>query len=118
MPGFLLFQNSLRKGGSVAACWVTSYWVGVSLRLSSAEEGFWKWSILEKVTFVEIVCWAGAGAAVCDWAGEHPQSISATEPATVANAGIVFSLSIINCSPPPGSRNLVQRRYWSGASTW
>src|SRR6266496_3777270 len=40
MPGFLLSQNSFRKGGSVAACCVTLNCIVVSFFRSSSAEGF------------------------------------------------------------------------------
>src|SRR5580692_4599977 len=39
MPASWLFQYAFWKGGSVAACWVTSNWMGVRRALSSASEG-------------------------------------------------------------------------------
>src|SRR5213075_660623 len=39
-PASWLFQYWLRKGGSVAARWVTSYWIGVSDFRSCSSDGF------------------------------------------------------------------------------
>src|SRR5689334_2202722 len=40
MPASWLFQYSLRNGGSVPSCCVTSYWIGVSFFFSSSSDGF------------------------------------------------------------------------------
>src|ERR1051325_8428166 len=39
MPGWWLFQYSLRNGGSVPSCCDTSYWSSLSCFLSSASDG-------------------------------------------------------------------------------
>src|SRR5262245_3459374 len=57
MPSSWLFQYALRKGGSVASCWVTSYCSGLSRCLRSSSLG------LTNVFFIASPGWVGAGSA-------------------------------------------------------
>src|SRR5687767_1794777 len=57
MPCFLLSQYSFWNGGSVPSCWVTLYWMGVSVFLSSSSAGFLK-SFIDK-SFIAAVFLAG-----------------------------------------------------------
>src|SRR5215510_13710090 len=68
MPSAWLSQYSLRNGGSVPSCWVTSYCIGLSFFFSSASLGFLKF--MDHPFGLVAAAWAGlvaAGAAIWAW---------------------------------------------------
>src|SRR5262245_52441722 len=73
MPGFLAFQNSFWKGGSVAAFCVTSNCIRVSFCFKSAAEGFSNFIV---APLVFVFC---TGVVVATWeeAGEQPLTAKA-----------------------------------------
>src|SRR5208282_2160763 len=89
MPAWCLFQNSLRKGGSVLAFWVTAYCIGVSFCFSSASGGFWNVCIALLVNGDEALGrWL---VAVCATARDQPIRATAPRAAAAASQAIGFT---------------------------